>query len=66
MSYYQKIMTTFTGQKWVLLLTAPFFTLSGMAPDYVNFSGEWKLNESKSELGGQFPTRTNNQFGANC
>lgn len=55
MSYYQKLMTTFACKKWVLLLTAGFFTLTSMAQDYVNFSGEWKLNESKSELIGQFP-----------
>ena len=33
MSYYQKFMKTFTGMKWVLLLTAGFFALSAMAPD---------------------------------
>jgi len=55
MSYYQKFMTTFAGKKWVLLLTAALLTLTSMTPDYVNFSGEWKLNESKSDLTGQFP-----------
>lgn len=29
--------------------------LTNMAADRVNFSGEWKLNESKSELDRQFP-----------
>ena len=29
--------------------------LTSMAADRANFSGEWKLNESKSELVGQFP-----------
>jgi hypothetical protein len=51
MRFYQKLVTTFSGKKWVLLLSAAFFTLSGMTADRANFSGEWKLNESKSELG---------------
>lgn len=51
---YQKFATIFAGKMSVLLLTAGFFTLTSMAPDRANFSGEWKLNESKSELG-QFP-----------
>jgi len=51
---YQKFVTIFVGKMSVLLLTAGFFTLTSMAPDRANFSGEWKLNESKSELG-QFP-----------
>lgn len=55
MSYYQKFMTTFAIKRWVLLLIAGCFTLTGMAQPYANFSGEWKLNESKSELGGRFP-----------
>lgn len=55
MSYYQKFMTTFSGKQWVLLLTAGCFTLSCMVPGQVNFSGEWKLNESKSKMGGKFP-----------
>lgn len=55
MSCYQKIMTTFAGKKWILLLIVGCFTLSGMAPAHVNFSGEWKLNESKSKMGGKFP-----------
>lgn len=54
MSSYQNFMTTFAGKKWVLLLTAGFFTLASMSQDHVNFSGEWKLNESKSEHG-KFP-----------
>ena len=56
MSYYQKFVTIFAGKKSVLLLTAGFFTLTSMAQDRADFSGEWKLNESKSELvRGQFP-----------
>ena len=55
MSYYQKFMTPFAGKKWVLLLTAGFFTLTSMAQHYVDFSGEWKLNEAKSDLIGKFP-----------
>ena len=50
MSFYQKFVTTFAGKKWVMLLTAGFFTLTSIAQDRANFSGEWKLNESKSEL----------------
>ncbi len=37
--------------KLVLLLTAAFFTLSGMTAKRANFSGKWKLNESKSVRG---------------
>ncbi len=55
MSYFQKIVTTFAGKKTVLLLTAGFFTLTSMAQDHTKFSGEWKLNESKSEFVRQFP-----------
>ncbi len=55
MSYYQKFMTSFSCKKWFLLLTAGFFTLTSIAQQHVNFSGEWKLNESNSELSGQFP-----------
>ena len=47
---YQKFVTIFAGKMSVLLLTAGFFTLTSMVPDRANFSGEWKLNESKSEL----------------
>ena len=54
MNYYQKIMTTFTGQQWILFLIVGCFTLSGMSTGNVNFSGEWKLNESKSNYG-KFP-----------
>lgn len=49
MSYYQKFVTIFAGKKSVLFLTAGFFTLSSMTADRANFSGEWKLNEAKSE-----------------
>jgi hypothetical protein len=55
MNYYQKFVTTFADKKWVFLLTIGFFTLTCMSQDHVNFSGEWKLNESKSELIGHFP-----------
>ena len=55
MSYYQRLMTPFAGKTFVLLLTAGFFTLVSMAQHYANFSGEWKLNESKTDLDGQFP-----------
>jgi hypothetical protein len=51
---YQKFVKIFAGKMSVLFLTAGFFTLTSMGPDRANFSGEWKLNESKSELG-QFP-----------
>ena len=51
MSCYQKIVSTFPGKKAVLLLTAAFFTLTSMTPHRANFSGEWKLNESKTEDG---------------
>ena len=54
MSCYQNFMTTFTGKKRVLLLAAGFSTLTCMSQNRVNFSGEWKLNESQSEHG-QFP-----------
>jgi hypothetical protein len=40
MSYYQKFMTTFAVKKWVLLLTAGFFTLTSMTQGHANFSGE--------------------------
>ena len=44
------------GMKRILLLTVGFFTVTSMVQDRSNFSGEWKLNESKSELDrGQFP-----------
>ncbi|MEO6000525.1 MAG: hypothetical protein ABIN89_27020 [Chitinophagaceae bacterium] len=48
-------MTTFACKKTVLLLTAGFFTLTSMAQDRGKFSGEWKLNESKSDSVQQFP-----------
>jgi hypothetical protein len=55
MRYYQKFMTTFTGRNWVFFLIAGFLSLSSMIPYRVDFSGEWKLNESKGDLGRQFP-----------
>ena len=42
----QYFMTTFAGKKWILFLTTGFFTLTSMAPDHVNFSGGWKLNQN--------------------
>jgi hypothetical protein len=56
MSYHQKFVTTFAAKKPLLFLTAAFLTLTSMAADRANFSGEWKLNESKSDLG-QFGDR---------
>jgi hypothetical protein len=55
MSRYQKLVTIFAGKKAVLLLTTGLFTLTSMAQDFARFSGEWKLNESKSEFVQQFP-----------
>ena len=51
MSYYQKLVTRFAGKRPVLLLIAAFLTLTSMAQDRADFSGEWKLNESKTERG---------------
>jgi len=51
MGYYEKFLKTFAGKKAALLLTAVFFTLSGMTAKHANFSGKWKLNESKSVRG---------------
>jgi hypothetical protein len=51
MSYYQKLVATFAANKSVLLLIAVVFTLTSMAPHRANFSGKWKLNESKSVRG---------------
>jgi hypothetical protein len=45
----------FVGKKAVLLLTTGLFTITSMAQDFTRFSGEWKLNESKSEFVQQFP-----------
>jgi hypothetical protein len=55
MSYYQKLVSTFQGKNFVLLLTTGFFTLTSTAQDFARFSGEWKFNESKSEFVQQFP-----------
>lgn len=54
MSYYQKFMKKGTGLKWAIFLTAGLFIISAMSPGRVNFAGEWKLNESKSNYG-KFP-----------
>ena len=54
---------------YLILIIAPLFfgcggpvtaenknaTASSVSPGQVNFSGEWKLNESKSKIGGKFP-----------
>lgn len=48
------------AKKISILLIAPAFLLSfTFKADHANFSGEWKLNESKSELGqmARFATR---------
>lgn len=55
MSYYKEFVTPFEAKRLVLLLTAGLFTITSMAQDRANFSGEWKFNESKSEHVGQFP-----------
>ena len=55
MSSFHQFPTTFASKKLVLLLTTVFFTLTGMAQDVSRFSGEWKLNESKSQFVQQFP-----------
>lgn len=55
MSYFHQIATIVAGKKSVLLLTTGLFTLTTMAQDFARFSGEWKLNESKSESVQQFP-----------
>ena len=49
-----KTETIFARTIPVLLLIAGFLTLTSMAPDRANFSGEWELNEAKSEIR-QFP-----------
>src|SRR5690606_10410514 len=54
MNCYQNFRSTFSGKKCFLLLIAGLLTLTSMAQNRANFSGEWKLNESKSELVG-FP-----------
>ena len=38
-------------KKFTLLLIAPFLLLSMTSKKNVDFSGEWKLNESKSDMG---------------
>lgn len=50
MNYCQRNVTILTGKKTVLLLTAVFFILTSTAQNHANFSGEWKLNVSKSEI----------------
>ncbi|MBK5272231.1 MAG: hypothetical protein JJE22_14570, partial [Bacteroidia bacterium] len=38
-------------KKLTAFIIAPAFVLSFTANDNANFSGEWKLNESKSDMG---------------
>jgi hypothetical protein len=55
-----KLMNRFTVLRFMLLLIAPALLLSyALAPERVNLSGTWNLNESKSELGNfvRFTTR---------
>jgi hypothetical protein len=52
MSHYEKFVARFAGKKTMLLLIAVFFTLISVAQHFTNFSGEWKLNELKTERGG--------------
>ena len=52
MSYYQSIAKTLKSKASVFVLTTAFIGLcSATTFDRANFAGEWKLNESKSELG---------------
>ena len=51
MSHYQIFAIIIGVKKPVLLLTAAFFTLTSIAQDRADFSGEWKLNETKTERG---------------
>lgn len=55
MSYYKNSMTTFAGKMLVLLLIAGCITPASRGQNHINFTGEWKLNESKSEITEQFP-----------
>ncbi|WP_147203382.1 hypothetical protein [Segetibacter aerophilus] len=55
MSYFRHVLTILAGKKPALLLIAAFFTVTNMAQDFNRFSGEWKLNVSKSESVQQFP-----------
>lgn len=50
MSYYRKIMNLFSATKWIFLVIAGLVGLSCVAQPQVDFSGEWKLNESKSDI----------------
>lgn len=51
MRYYQKVVAIVAANKSVLLLAPAFFTLTSIVPGRANFSGKWKLNESKSARG---------------
>lgn len=45
-------MKYFSTKKLLILLLAPVVLFSFISkPDHTNFSGDWKLNEGKSELG---------------
>lgn len=52
-------MSTFSKQLALLIAPVIFFSFQRL-PDKANFSGEWKLNEGKSDLGqfAQFAPRT--------
>jgi hypothetical protein len=51
MSYYKKFVPLLAGMMLVLLLAAGFISLKSKSPDRANFSGDWKLNKSKSDFG---------------
>jgi hypothetical protein len=55
MSYYKTFVTGFAAKTALLLIVGISVTQTGRAQSRVNFSGEWKLNQSKSDLGGKFP-----------
>ncbi|RYG22768.1 MAG: hypothetical protein EOO01_44885, partial [Chitinophagaceae bacterium] len=47
---YQKFVMTSAGIRWVFFLISAFFVSTCISQDHVNFTGAWKLNESKSEV----------------
>lgn len=54
MNHPQNVRTYCAGAAWVLLIIG-IFTLTSMSGSHADFSGEWKLNESKSDRNGKFP-----------